>query len=228
VYVNISQLNLRAKASPEATIVVTLKFGDAVERTGVSTTKDENGYEWSRLLYNGQVCYANSLYLSTTQSISETIVFETKTDVVYTTAEVAVNLREDASSTSTIVASVGYGTRLERTGVATTADSEGITWSRVSFNGKICYVTTSYLTTTPIVTIEEADETVYVTADSLNMRSIPSFEGSVLRSLKKGTELHCTGKANMADGDGITWYKVEVDGVIGYASALYLSPEKPA
>ncbi len=228
VYVNSEQLNLRIKASSEADIVVTLKYGDAIERTGVSTTKDENGYEWSRLLYNGQVCYANSIYLSATPSVSDTIVFEEKNDTVYTTAEVAVNLREDATATSTIVVSLGYGTRLERTGLATAPDAEGITWSRVLYNGKVCYITSAYLTTTPIVSIEDADETLYVTADSLNMRSTPSFSGAVLRALEKGTEVHCIGKATAADGDGITWYKVEIDGVTGYASALYLSNEQPS
>lgn len=228
VYVNVAQLNLRAKASPEADIVETLKYGDAIERTGVSTTTDENGYEWSRLLYNGEVCYANSIYLSTTPSVSQTLIFEEKNDTVYTTAEVTVNLREDASATATIVASLGYGTRLERTGLATTEDAEGITWSRVMYNGKECYITTLYLTTTPLVSIEDADETVYVTADnSLNMRSIPSFEGAVLKSLPKNAELHCIGKATEADGDGITWYKVIYEGVTGYASARYLSTEKP-
>lgn len=227
VYVNGPQLNLRVKASPEADIVVTLNRGDAVERTGVSTTTDENGYEWSRLLYNGQVCYANSSYLSATPSVSDTLSFAEKSDTVYTTAEDAVNLREDASATAAIVASVGYGTHLERTGLASVEDAEGIVWSRVVYDGKTCYISTAYLTTTPLVSIEEADETVYITTDSLNVRSIPSLEGSVLKSLPKGSELHCIGKATEADGEGIIWYKVEHDGTVGYASARYLSAQAP-
>lgn len=228
VYVTSTQLNLRAKASPDATIVASLKHGDAIERTGVSTTTDENGYEWSRLLYNGQVCYANSAHLATSPSASATLAFDDVNDVVYTTAENTVNLREDASSTATIVASVGYGTRLERTGLATAPDAEGITWSRVKYNDKICYITTKYLTTAPTVSFEDADETLYITAEeALNMRSTPSLNGAILRALKRGTAVHCIGKATAKDSEEITWYKIEVDGVTGYASASFLSPEQP-
>ena len=227
VYVNIAQLNLRAKASPEATIVVTLKFGDAVERTGVSTTKDENGNEWSRILYNGQVCYANSLYLSDTPSESEKLSFEEKNDTVYTIAETTVNLRSDASVDSTIVASLEYGTVLQRTGIAAAPDADGILWSRVTFEGKTCYITTAQLSETPTVSFADADETVYITADSLNIRSIPSFTSGVLKAPAKGTALKCTGKATAADADGIVWYRVVLGDITGYASSAYLSTEKP-
>lgn len=229
VYVNVPQLNLRAKASAsnEVSIVATLVYGDAIERTGVSTTRDEDGNEWSRLLYNGQVCYANSTYLSTTKTVSDTLTFEETNDTVYTIAENAVNLREDATVNSTIIASLGYGTKLERTAVATAEDEEGILWSRVTVGDKTGYVSSSFLSTTPVVSFTDADETLYVTADSLNMRSIPAYESSVLRSLPKGTEVHCTGKATAADGDGITWYRIEIDGTIGYASGRYLAAEQP-
>lgn len=227
VYVNISQLNLRTKASPESTIVVTLKFGDAVERTGVSTTKDENGNEWSRLLYNGQVCYANSLYLSLTPSESEKLIFEDKNDTVYTIAETTVNLRADASADSTIVASLTYGTKLDRTGIAAAPDADGVLWSRVTFEGKECYITTAQLSETPTVTFTDTDETVYTTA-TLNIRSIPVYpNGPVLFSPESGTALQCTGKATAADSEGIVWYRVVYNGTTGYASSSYLSAEKP-
>ncbi len=229
VYVNVTQLNLRAKASPEATILYTLDYGTALERTGVSTTKDEEGNEWSRILYNGTVCYANSICLSTTQSLSETLTFEEKNDTIYTIPVNAVYLREDASISSTAVASLEYGVRLERTGLATTPDADGVVWSRVLYNGKVCYITSNpkYITTDPTVSFDQADEMLYVT-DNLNMRSTPSYSNStVIRVLDKGEEVHCIGKAAAADGDGIVWYKVEIDGMKGYASADYLSNEQP-
>ena len=230
VYVNVAKLNLRAKASSEATILYTLDYGTALQRTGVSTTKDEAGNEWSRILYNGQVCFANSVHLSTTASVSDTLVFVEQNDKIYTIAETAVNLREDASISSKIVASLPYGTCLERMAIASAPDTDGVTWSRVSYNGTVCYITSSpaYITTTPTVAFAEADETLYVTGD-LNMRSTPSFsESTVIRTLAKGTQVHCIGKASVADADGITWYKVEIDGVTGYASGAYLATELPA
>ena len=229
VYVNTTQLNLRAKASAseDVAIVVTLVLGDAVERTGVSTTKDEDGNEWSRLLYNGQVCYANSIFLSTTKAVSDTLTFEAKNDTVYTVAEIAVNLRADASLDSTIVASLEYGTQLERTGIASAKDEEGILWSRVTLGDKIGYVSSAFLSTDPVVSFTDADETLYVTATSLNVRAIPAYESSVLTSLPLGTEVHCLGKATAADADDITWFKVKVGETVGYASSSYLAAEKP-
>ncbi len=227
VYVTSEQLNLRTKASPNAEIVISLKNGDEIERTGVSKTKDENGNEWSRLLYNGVVCYANSAYLSTTPTGAKSLVFKDKNDTVYIIAESALNLRKDASGSATIVTSLGYGEKLTRTGIATEKDSDGILWSRVLWNDQVCYVSTGYLSEKPTVSFAEANEKVYVTADSLYMRSIPSLEGSKPRAMSKGTELTCIGKATVPDADGVTWYKVVYDNVTYYASATYLSPKKP-
>lgn len=227
VYVTAEQLNLRAKASPNAEIVISLKKGDEIERTGVSKTKDENGNEWSRLLFNGVVCYANSAFLSTTPTASQTLTFEDKNDTVYIVVENTLNLRNDASQSATIVAVLGYGEKLTRTGLATTKDDDGILWSRVVYQDKVCYVSTAFLSTTPTVSFTEANEKVYVIADSLYMRSIPSLEGSKPRALPKGTELTCIGKATAADADNITWYKVVYDNVTYYASAAYLSATKP-
>lgn len=239
VYVAVTQLNLRAKpsASDKTKIVETLNFGAELARTGVSTTKDKDGSEWSRLLYNGQECYANSACLSTTPSVSATLVFEDKNDVIYTIPVNTVYLREDASLSSTAVAVLGYGVKLERTGLATAPDPDGITWSRVLYNGKVCYITSSpkYVTTEPTIFFAEANETVYVVVDSLNMRTSPSssVEGNFIRTLSKGDALHCIGKATAADEKGNLWYKVELDGISGYACAGYdevvcLSPEQPS
>ena len=76
------------------------------------------------------------------------------------------------------------------------------------------------------MTFTDADETLYVTGD-VNMRAIPVYGSSVLQTLPKGAEVHCTGKATEADGDGITWYRVEFGDKLGYASGRYLAAEMP-
>ena len=54
-----SETNLRTRPSvTDSEVVHTLKNGEYLTRTGVST----NG--WSRLLYNGQTVYAVSSYLT--------------------------------------------------------------------------------------------------------------------------------------------------------------------
>ena len=146
---------------------------------------------------------------------------------VYTIAETTVNLRTDASADSTIVASLGYGTKLDRTGIAAAPDADGVLWSRVTFEGKECYITTAQLSETPTVTFTDVDETVYTTA-TLNIRSIPVYpSGPVLDSPERGTALKCTGKATVADSEGIVWYRVVYNGKTGYASSSYLSTEMP-
>lgn len=227
VYVAVAKLNLRAKANAESTTLYVLDLGTELQRTGVSTTKDEEGNEWSRLLYNGTVCYANSTCLSTTKSTADTLTFEEKDDTVYTIAETAVNLRQDADVNSTILASLGYGTALKRTGLATAADKDGILWSRVTVGDKTGYISTAYLSETSVVSFTEADETLYVNTDSLNIRAIPVYGSSVLISLPKGTEVHCLGKATAPDADEITWFKVQIGETVGYASGRYLATEKP-
>ncbi len=228
VYVTTDQLNLRAKPSPAATILVSLKRGDKVERTGVSTTTDEKGNQWSRLLHNGVVCYANSTYLSTQNpSPSVSLTFEEKADSVYIIAHSLLNLRAEASMSSTIVASLGYGEKLERIGLATAPDSDGVLWSRVMYNDKVCYVGTAYLSTEKTVSFTDANEKVYITASSLYMRDIPSLSGSKLLALPKATELMCTGKATEADTDDVVWFRVVYNNETYYAGSAYLSTERP-
>jgi uncharacterized protein YgiM (DUF1202 family) len=167
------------------------------------------------------------LFLSTTKTVSDTLTFEDKEDTVYTIAETTVNLRSDASLSSTILASLTYGTKLERTGLATAPDADGVLWSRVTLGDKVGYVSTAFLSETPVVTFTDADETLYVNASSLNVRALPAYESSVLTSLPMGTEVKCLGKATAADADGITWFKIQAGETVGYASGRYLAAEMP-
>lgn len=221
VYVTTASLNLRVKPYADATISYTLTQGTAITRTGESTTADEEGNYWSRLLYNGAVCYANSIYLSTVLNTSDTLVFEEKNDIVYIIAENLLNLREDASADATIVTSLGYGTALSRTGLSA-ADADGSVWCRVLYNGKTCYVNAKYVTTTPTVAFNEINETLRTTGD-LNLRSVPNLsESTVLKTIPKGETVQAIGKATAPDNDEIIWYKVVYNGTTGYASGKYL------
>jgi N-acetylmuramoyl-L-alanine amidase len=65
-----------------------------------------------------------------------------------------------------------------------------------------------------------ADETVYVTATSVNVRKSPSSDGQVLTKLDKGSSLKRTGYSS-------TWSRVVYDGKISYISSQFLSKDKP-
>ena len=136
----------------ESNVIAIIKNGEAVNRTGTS----DGG--WSRLDYNGQVCYAVTNYLTTdlsTQEASGTDAniegtgdgLKTKfTDCSDTvTAKIEVNLRALPSVTNpdaTVMAVLHNGETVARTGV-----NDEFGWSKVDYNGQTLYCITSYITT---------------------------------------------------------------------------------
>lgn len=135
----------------DSTVVYTLKNGETVARTGVSSSG------WSRLELNGQTVYAVSSYLTTdlnyTAPESSTqegagsgdglkTRFTERSDQV--TAKIEVNLRALPSVTNpdaTVVAVLHNGEYVTRTGI-----NEEYGWSRVDYNGQTLYCISSYLT----------------------------------------------------------------------------------
>lgn len=141
------EVNLRKIPSTEredAIIITRLKNGDVATCVGTS----DNG--WSKLIYNGQTCYAASRYLIPVNSdeTQETKAageiktqFEECNDRV--TAKLEVNLRtlpsvEDPDCV--VVASIKNGEVVTRTGI-----NRDVGWSRVEYNGQTLYCVTSYL-----------------------------------------------------------------------------------
>ena len=140
-------VNLRRLPSVEhedATVVAQLKNGDVATCIGIS----DNG--WSKLLYNGETCYAVTSYLMPadggelpTQPEDDGIQtqFEEINDLV--TAKVEVNLRSLPSVEDpdcVVVASLKNGETVTRTGI-----NRDVGWSRVEYNGQTLYCVSSYL-----------------------------------------------------------------------------------
>jgi GH25 family lysozyme M1 (1,4-beta-N-acetylmuramidase) len=151
--------NLRDKPSQgsDSNIIYTLSNGEPVQRTGVSSSG------WSRVILNGQVCYAVTNYLTTdltAKPASSTDVTSDSTegagsgdglktkfvdcnDIV--TAKIEVNLRALPSVTNpdaVVVLTLHNGEYVTRTGINTQYG-----WSRVDVNGQTLYCISSYLTT---------------------------------------------------------------------------------
>ena len=147
-------LNLRKKPSPNADIVAYLPYGKELERTGIATEADEFGTIWSRLLYNGQVCYVNSKHIDTEAPATDDNFTLVDNEAVYVISKKddkpveSLNLRALPTLSSNIVKSIAANTELVRVGIAKEADEEGIVWSKVIYDGAICYASSSYLTTT--------------------------------------------------------------------------------
>lgn len=64
--------------------------------------------------------------------------------------------------------------------------------------------------------LTEIDKTGYVNADGLNVRAEPDTSSELLDSLSRNDRLDITGEI-----DG--WYRIDLDGQVGYVSAKYVS-----
>lgn len=76
------------------------------------------------------------------------------------------------------------------------------------------------------VTFSNTSGTVYA-VQSTNLRSSATTKGNnVMRSLPAGTEMTVTAKSN-SEVDGYYWYKVSVNGTIGYVATSLVTNTKP-
>lgn len=141
------ETNLRSIPSQgsDSQVLYTLKNGETAVRTGISNSG------WSRVEWNGHICYAVSSYLTT--DLSYTPPQETQPEQTFqtqftpvseqVTAKELVNLRDIPSmENSQVVAQLKNGEIAIRTGI-----NNDVGWSRVEWNGQVLYCISSYLTT---------------------------------------------------------------------------------
>lgn len=147
---DVVNLRLNPSTTDSENIVAQLVNGEVAERIGIN---DITG--WSKLMYNGQVVYAVSSYLTTDQDykipVPETnpnrvttkdgriIIFADVDN--YVTPKQYVNLRLEPSTSqgnATIHCQINNGTVVHRTGY-----SEDSGWSRVEYDGVVVYVVSS-------------------------------------------------------------------------------------
>lgn len=213
--------NLRTEPSSVTndTIAATLKNGEWVTRTGISSKG------WSRVVYNGQTLYAVTSLLLTEEEAKSyenvqpatpaaSVVYDSVNDMV--TAKVETNLRDAASTEgTTVVATIQNGEWVTRTGIG----SNG--WSRLDYNGQTVYALTNYLTTDSDYDPGNVDDRNIVwtstnktmtAKDTTNLRDKPSTEGSnVVATIHHGDQVVCT--AIGSNG----WVRVTYEGQTLYA-----------
>ena len=136
--------NLRDTPSQDedSSIIYTLQNGELATRIGIS----DSG--WSKLVYNGETCYAVSSFL-TTDTLPDLNPDDDDIQTVFTevkervTAKELVNLRNIPSveeEESKVVAQLENGEVITRTGINT-----DVGWSRVEYNGMTLYCVSSLL-----------------------------------------------------------------------------------
>lgn len=133
--------NVRKSYSTSSEKITTLSKGVSLKRTGVSSSG------WSRVEYNGSICYISSKYLTTTKPVEEEIQFKDVEEKLY--AKQNCNLRKSWSTDSDKVGYLTEGEEVTRTGIADNG------WSRINYNGQVVYCASKLLTTEKIEKTEE-------------------------------------------------------------------------
>ncbi|MCD8355626.1 MAG: SH3 domain-containing protein [Clostridia bacterium] len=109
------------------------KLGTLAKGEGVTATASVDG--WYTVTYKNSVGFVRTSEMTTTKPAETT----PTTTTVYTTA--VLNVRAEASSSSTKLGSLAKGTAVETYGL-----SNG--WYEIKFNGKTAYISAQYTTTT--------------------------------------------------------------------------------
>lgn len=229
-------VNLRNMPSAEhslSQVVGQLNNGDVASLIGVS----DRG--WSKLEYNGMICYAVSSYLFSEDAQSpEGIKTQFTAVEEEVTAKDVVNLRalpsvehEDAE----VIGQLRSGEVARQVGVSDNG------WSKLEYNGMTCYAVSSYLTLVSGESVPEQTQAAeepegiqtqfeaiddWVTAKiEVNLRSLPSVEDpqcQIVASIENGDVVRRTGINR-----DLGWSRVEYNGQTLYCVSSYLEEAEP-
>ncbi|WP_075809158.1 SH3 domain-containing protein [Paraclostridium sordellii] len=202
-----TSLNVRSGPSTGHGIIGSLKNNEKVE-----VISESNG--WSKIKYNGKEGYVSSTYLKDsneggTSKPDEKPNVGTKIKVV---AATSLNVRSGPSTGHGIIGSLKNNEKVE-------VISESNGWSKIKYNGKEGYVSSTYLKDSNeggTVTPPEQTKTKVVTATSLNVRSGPSTGHGIIGSLKNNEKVEVISESN-------GWSKIKYNGKEGYVSSTYLT-----
>lgn len=148
---------------------------------------------------------------SPTTPANPTVKFTEVNETVYTTERC--NIRESYSTNSNKIATVNKNTALKRIGVGDNG------WSKVEYNGKTCYVSSQYLTTTQAEPeFTTVNETMYAT-QSCNLRASWSTDSDKVGYLDAGQEV-----TRIGVGDN-GWSKINYNGKEVYVATRLLQSE---
>lgn len=118
-----------------------------------------------------------------------------------------VRLRQEASTSSTVLKSLSNGTKVEITDTLTD-------WYKVSYNGKTGFIASDY------VTVKDEGTYVQVADGPLNIREKASTDSKKVGSLSNGKVVKVLKLIEAKNDDEIAWYQTED----GYIAAEYVVP----
>ncbi|EPZ58182.1 beta- N-acetylglucosaminidase [Paraclostridium sordellii] len=220
--VNVDNLNMRNGASTSYRVIMKLNKGTVIE-----IISESNG--WTKIKHDGRIGFVASKYLSPIENNNQTTKPEQqpnvpvqpqvsvgKTKVVVATS---LNVRSGPSTGNSVIGSLKNNEKVE-------VISESNGWSKIKYNGKEGYVSSTYLKDSNEGGTSKPDETPkpnpnvetkikVVAATSLNVRSGPSTSHGIIGSLKNNEKVEVISESN-------GWSKIKPNGKEGYVSSTYL------
>lgn len=230
------ETNLRSVPSQgdDSVVLRTLQNGEIAQRIAVSSSG------WSKLLYEGNIYYAVSSYLTMDLTYQPEAEEDDGIETQFTpvkqsvTAKELVNLRKLPSvehEDAVVLAQLKQGDVATRVGISDNG------WSKLLYNGITCYAVSSYLTEVGDETSGEPAESVSEKTDietkfeaiqdrvtakvEVNLRSLPSVEDPnciIVAKLKNGEVVERTGINR-----DVGWSRVVYNGQTLYCISNYLT-----
>ena len=203
VKTNGAALNVRRNASTSSSVLGSLSNGAQVEIV-------ETLSGWYKIKYGSNYGYVSSSYISMTQGNTNTT---TQTAYIKTSGS-SLNVRESASTNSSILGSLSNGTQVE---IVETLNG----WYKIKYGSGYGYVSSSYVSMTQGNT-STTTQTAYIktSGSSLNVRKNASTSSSILGSLSNGTQITIVETLS-------GWYKIKYGSGYGYVSSSYVSFTAP-
>ncbi len=198
--VTASVLNIRKSASTSSMVIGTLQKGATVEIVA------QEG-DWYKINYGSGTGYVHKDYVQVGGGNEGGGTTTTQTATVTATA---LNVRQSASTSSSVIGTVRKGQTVNVT--KKVSDS----WYEIEYGNGVGYVHGSYITLNGSSGGSgTVIQTGTVTANSLNVRKIPSTSGARLGGLSKGATVNIVGSS----GD---WYQINYGSGTAYVHKDYV------
>lgn len=137
---------------------------------------------------NGSKTFNVTIKEKSSSTTTTTPTFTSKNQTVYATSQV--NVRSSYSTSSSVLGVLQVGDSVTRTGLATKSVN-GILWSKVTYNGKTGYISSSYLTTTKPTDASDnendEDDENDSTASNANLKSLTVTPTGLSPAFSAGT-----------------------------------------
>ena len=205
-------VNIRKAASTSAKVITTLKKG-----TKLTAVKKVNS--WYEIRYQSKPAFITSAYVKATT-------VKTTTTTTYITNTDAVNIRQQATTSSTSLGKLAKNTILS-------VKKKSGDWYQITYKKQTAYIHASLVdkktakvtttskpsTTTPVKNVIKAvDRSKVYTVNAkegLNARTAAATSAKIYKTLPHQTVLDVTGAVD-------SWYQVKLDGKEAYVASSYV------